>query len=193
VRSTDQGGLFIEDEFTITVNDTNDAPTNISLSETAVDENEAPNTTVGLLSATDADPGDTHSFALVAGTGSTDNGSFSISDNQLILTPSANFEVKSSYSIRLRTTDSGTGGLTFDKVFTITVNNLNDAPTDIALTATSIAENMASGSTVGLISGSDADAGQAATLVFTLVAGVGADDNCELRGGRQPAEHDRGV
>src|SRR3712207_8621004 len=38
VRSTDQGNLTYEEQFTITVNNVNEAPTDIGLSDTAVDE-----------------------------------------------------------------------------------------------------------------------------------------------------------
>ena len=54
----------------------NSAPTDIALSASAVNENVAGNTTVGTLSTTDADGGDSHTYTLVSGTGDTDNGSF---------------------------------------------------------------------------------------------------------------------
>jgi gliding motility-associated-like protein len=62
----------------------------------------------------------------VAGAGSTDNASFSISAGVLKTTASFDFETKSSYSIRVRSTD--VGGLFFEKTFTIAVNNVNEAP-----------------------------------------------------------------
>jgi gliding motility-associated-like protein len=74
---------------------------------------------VSNLSSTDPDAGDTFTYTLVSGTGSTDNASFSISGNQLKANTVFVFNTKSTYSIRLRTTDAG--GLTFEKVFTITV------------------------------------------------------------------------
>ena len=59
--------------FTITITNVNDAPTNIALSSASVAENQPAGTVVGTLTATDQDAGDTHTFSLVAGTGSTDN------------------------------------------------------------------------------------------------------------------------
>ena len=56
----------------------NRPPTGIALSNASVAENQPVGTTVGTLSAGDPDPGDTHSFALVPGQGSDDNGSFQI-------------------------------------------------------------------------------------------------------------------
>ena len=89
---------------------------------------------------------------MVTGTGSTDNASFTISGNTLKTAAGFNYEVKNSYSIRVRTTDAG--GLTFDKIFTISVTNTNDAPVlnnagDPILT--SIASNISSGSNTGTL------------------------------------------
>ena len=44
-------------------------------------------------------------YTLVTGTGSTDNGSFTINGNQLKTAASFNYETKNSYSIRVCTTD----------------------------------------------------------------------------------------
>ncbi|PXY42883.1 hypothetical protein, partial [Flavobacterium hydrophilum] len=62
-----------------------------------------------------------------------------------------------------------------EKTFTINVNNLNEVPTDLALSATAINENVAGGTTVGVLSSVDADA--ANTFTYTLVAGAGSTDN----------------
>jgi hypothetical protein len=100
----------------------NNAPTNISLSATSINENVAGNSTVGTLSSTDPDAGNTFTYTLVSGTGDTDNASFNISGNSLRITSSPDYEKKSSYSVRVRTTDQG--GLTYEKAFTITINDL---------------------------------------------------------------------
>ncbi len=101
----------------------NAAPTDISLSNATVAENSAPGSTVGVLSATDADAGDTATFSLVSGTGSADNTSFGISDGtNLVTTASFDFEAKSSYNIRVRVTDSSLN--TYEEQFTITVTDV---------------------------------------------------------------------
>jgi len=97
----------------------NAAPTDIALTATSIAESNAANATVGNLSTTDADEGDTFTYTLVAGTGSTDNASFTISGSSLNLTPTADYEAKNSYAVRVRTTDAGE--LLFEKAFTITV------------------------------------------------------------------------
>ena len=114
--------------FVITVIDVaeNQAPTNIVLSSSSINENNAVNAVVGTLSSTDVDSGDTHTYTLVSGTGSTDNANFSIVGNALRAGIAFDFETKSTYSIRVRTTDAG--GLTFEKVFTVAVTNVNEIP-----------------------------------------------------------------
>jgi ubiquitin len=104
-------------------------PTDIAISTSTFPENIAAGSGVATLSSTDADPGDTHTYSLVAGVGDTDNSSFEISGNQLQIKVSPDYKTKSSYAVRLRTTDAG--GLTFDKSFTLTVSDVNEvsAPT----------------------------------------------------------------
>jgi gliding motility-associated-like protein len=175
VRTTDQGGLSFEKVFTINVLDQveNLAPTDISLSNSSINETNAINAIVGALTTVDTDSGDTHAYTLVSGFGATDNASFTISDNQLIASVAFDFETKSSYSVRVKTTDQG--GLSFEKVFTITVNDVNETPSDITLSATSVAENVATNTVIGAFISTDVDT--ANTFTYTLVAGTGDTDN----------------
>ncbi|WP_162528382.1 cadherin repeat domain-containing protein, partial [Microcystis aeruginosa] len=150
VKTTDQGGLSFEKTLTITVNDVNEtpgnqAPTNLALSATTVNENVPVNTVIGTFSTTDPDTGNSFTYSLIAGTGDTDNTAFSIVGNQLQINNSPDFETKNSYSIRVKTTDQG--GLSFEKTLTITVNDVNEtpgnqAPTNLALSATTVNENV---------------------------------------------------
>jgi hypothetical protein len=71
--------------------------------------------------------GGTFTYTLVPGSGATDNASFTIDGSTLKTAASFNFATKSSYSVRIRTTDQG--GLTFGKTFMITVTTVNNAPT----------------------------------------------------------------
>jgi hypothetical protein len=152
------------------------APTDISLSNASVPENQPVGTTVGTFSTTDPDAGDTFTYTLVSGTGSTDNGSFTISGNSLQTAAVFNYEAQNSYSIRVRTTDSG--GLYYEKVFNISVSNMNEAPTDISLSNASVPENQPVGTTVGTFSTTDPDAGD--TFTYTLVSGTGSTDNASF-------------
>ncbi|MBL1203429.1 MAG: hypothetical protein FWK04_31260 [Nostoc sp. GBBB01] len=105
----------------------NNAPTDITLSATSVNENVPANTTIGTFTTIDPDTGNTFTYSLVTGTGDTDNAAFTIDGNSLQIKASPDFETKSAYSIRLRSTDNG--GLSVEKVLSIQVKDINEAPT----------------------------------------------------------------
>jgi hypothetical protein len=102
------------------------APTDLSLSSNTVAENQPVGTTVGTLSDTDVDAGDAATFTLVAGTGDTDNASFSIVGTALKTAAVFDYESRTSYSVRVRATDGG--GLFYEKALTINVSNVNEPP-----------------------------------------------------------------
>jgi hypothetical protein len=95
VLVTDRGGLTAEREFTINVTNVNEAPFNLTLSNSSTAENVAVGTVIGSFSSQDPDAGDSHTYSLVAGFG--DNGSFTIDGNQLKWAVSPDFEAKNSY------------------------------------------------------------------------------------------------
>lgn len=169
------GGTHTNGTYTLRFNAN---PTDIALTATTVAENVALATTVGTLTSTDpdADLSQTHTFSLVSGTGSTDNGSFVIDGSTLKTNTALNFELKSAYSVRLRTTDN-LGG-THEQAFTITVTNVNEAPTSLSINTSSVNENAVSGTTVGTFSSVDPDAG--ATATYSLVAGTGSTNNASF-------------
>ncbi len=181
IRTDDGNGGIYEKVFTITVTDINEgannSPTDITLSSASVFEEQLVGTEVGTLGTTDIDAGDTHTYSLVAGTGSADNGSFSISGDRLLTAEVFDFETRSSYDIRIQT-DDGNGG-TFEKTFTITVIDINEtgnnAPTDIQLSNQNVSENPVGTTFVGNLSTVDADAGDMHT--YSFAAGTGDADN----------------
>ena len=109
------------------MNDLNEYPTNLLVSASTFEENIPSNSIVSTLSSLDPDSTDTHTYLLVHGDNSDDNGYFEIAGNQLKIKETPDFENKSSYSIRLQTKDSG--GLTFETSFTFHVIDLDDTPT----------------------------------------------------------------
>ncbi|MFY0602099.1 MAG: Ig-like domain-containing protein [Cyclobacteriaceae bacterium] len=149
----------------------NEPPSNILLSKTSFNENTL-DALVGTLSATD-DAGDTHTYTFVSGTGDTDNASFTVSGSQLNFDGTANFEVKSSYSIRIQATDQN--GNSLSKAFAITVVDRPDAPTDIVVTPDDIDENSGANEPVGVLSAEDEDVVD--THVFDFASGKGDDHN----------------
>ncbi|TBU87362.1 DUF4347 domain-containing protein [Phytopseudomonas dryadis] len=111
----------------IVVQAVNDAPINVSLSNTTVAENSSTATelTIGTLTSTDVDIGDSHSYSIVGGT---DAGVFVIVGTQLRFQAGTvlDYETQSSYTVIVRSTDSG--GAWLDKAFTITLTDVNEAP-----------------------------------------------------------------
>ena len=101
-----------------------EGPTDITLSSTSFNENIDVSTTVATLSSTDADSSDTHTYTLVSGSGDTDNTSFTIDGSSLKINSSPDYETKSSYNIRIKTTDSADSS--FEKSFTLSVTDLNE-------------------------------------------------------------------
>ena len=175
IRVMDQGGLTSDKNFVVTVNNVNEAPTGMSLSNTNVDENQPDNTVVGTLNATDPDAGSIFIYSLVCSGAGTDNASFNISGPNLQTSAILDFETKSTYDICIRVTDQG--GLTFDKNFIVTVNDRpeNAAPTDIALSNSTVDENQPINTAVGLLTATDSDTGE--TFMYSLACATpGVDD-----------------
>nr|GAP19065.1 protein containing VCBS repeat [Levilinea saccharolytica] len=114
---------------TVTIASVNDAPSALALSPAAVAEFMPAGTLIGDFSTTDADTADTHTYALVAGAGDTDNASFTITAGQLFTNAVFSQALTPTLSIRVRSTDSGAGNLTLEQVFTITILEGDAAPT----------------------------------------------------------------
>lgn len=173
VRSTNSHGLYFEKVFPVIIKNVNDAPTAVTLSVTNVAENLPANTAVGYLSTDDQDAGETFTYTLVSGTGSTDNASFHIQNNKLAINNPFDFETQASYSIRVRSTDAG--GLFTEQAFTITVDDVNETPVAISLSSQQISENLPAGTAVGTIATTDEDHND--THTYTLVSGAGDGSN----------------
>ncbi|QKQ74692.1 ExeM/NucH family extracellular endonuclease [Nostoc sp. TCL240-02] len=149
----------------------NNAPTNLTLSPSSTNENVAANSVVGTFSTTDPDTGNTFTYSLVAGTGDTDNTTFAIADNTLKINASPDFETKSAYSIRVRSTDNG--GLSLDKALTIQVNDVNEAPTAVVDTI-NVAEDATTVNlrSILLSNDTDPDAGDTKNIIAVNTTGI---------------------
>ncbi|MBD2268834.1 DUF4347 domain-containing protein, partial [Anabaena sp. FACHB-1391] len=124
VKTTDQDGLSFEKQLTIGVSNVNETPTNLTLSNNTVAENQIIGTVVGNLTTTDPDTENTFTYSLVTGDIATDNSLFTISNNQLTTNAVFDFETKNSYIIRVQTTDQD--GLSFEQQLTIEITDLNE-------------------------------------------------------------------
>jgi Ca2+-binding RTX toxin-like protein len=164
------GGLKIIDVSEFTNLPTNQAPTNLTLSNSNIAENQPINAIVGNLTSTDPDVNNTFTYSLVTGTGATDNSLFTITNNQLKTNAVFNYETKNSYTIRVRTTDQG--GLFYDKQLTIGVSNVNEAP--VITTATSTALSYIENATTVIDSAitiSDVDSVNLANATISITSG----------------------
>jgi hypothetical protein len=101
-------------------------PTALELSKLSVRENEPAGTEVGQFTTTDPDSGDSFTYTLVNTNAYPDNAAFEIQGNRLVTLETFNYEVKSTYEIKVRSTDPG--GEWIEETFTITVEDVNDRP-----------------------------------------------------------------
>ncbi len=108
-------GFFAIDDIDYTIE--NATPTNIALSNSSIADGSESGTTVGTFSTTDSEDAGGHTYSFASG--GTDNSSFTISGTSLLTSFVADAGTKSSYSIKIRSTD--TGSLYFEKDFTVTV------------------------------------------------------------------------
>ncbi len=123
IKTTDFGGLPREGSFTIAVTGTNNSgPTDIALSGNTTPENAPDGTVVGMLSTSDTDSCDSHTYSMVDDAG----GRFAISGNNLVVADGGllDFETNDSHSVTVRTTDLGM--LNFEKMFTIMVTDQSE-------------------------------------------------------------------
>lgn len=176
VRATDSSGQTNEEAFTISVMDVNDAPTNLVLTPSEVQENEEIGATVGTVSADDED-GDAITYSLVSGTGDTDNAGFVLNGPLLKTTESFNYEAKTSYSIRVQGEDSS--GATVAEALTVTITDVNEPVTGVNLSSLAVDENEAIDTIVGTLTAVDPDAGD--SFIYELIAGEGSTDHESFR------------
>jgi len=106
--------------------DTNEAPTDIALSNDNVAENDA-GAVVAMLTASDPDAGDSATFTL----SDDPSGLFEVVGNELKLKDGAslNHEAQDAHDITLQVTDSN--GASYSETVTINVADVNEAPVDI--------------------------------------------------------------
>ena len=149
--TTDQDGASLQQSFTITIEDVNDVPTSLSLSNDVVKEKEEAYTVMGILSTQDEDDPNMDSVY----TYSVHNDTFKIDNDTLKTNRVLDFETQSEYLVAITTVDGRGGTRTQD--FPLKVSNINEPPTAIQLTDTSIAENNPVDTLIGILSTTDED------------------------------------
>ncbi|SHE46364.1 autotransporter-associated beta strand repeat-containing protein [Marinomonas polaris DSM 16579] len=180
-------GLTESTTFTITVNDgttngtdntttvvstsINDAPTDIALSDTTYGHSEgATNVVVGSFSATDADTGESFTYALVSGSGDTDNAKFTIDGNDLRATNRADVPA-GIYNIRVQVND---GDATFEKSFSITVSD-DIAPTISEVVPVDNATGVSVADSIQVTFDEGVQLGSSGTITLYDITGNGAN------------------
>ncbi|KOR28894.1 hypothetical protein TI03_03650, partial [Achromatium sp. WMS1] len=158
VTSKDSGGLTKAEDFTITVTDVNDDPTAVALDNMAVAEN-ATGAVIGKLTTTDQDAADTHTYTVSDERFEVD------AENQLKLKADQTLDYEAEATVAVTVTSKDSGDLTKAEDFTITVTDVNDAPTAVALDNMVVAEN-ATGAVIGKLTTTDQDATD--THIYTV-------------------------
>lgn len=147
-------------------------PTDIQLSPATIAENSPNGTVVGtLLTVDDPDGGDVFTFEVTDDAG----GRFTVDNNQITVADSTqlDFESGSSYSMSVTVKDAD--GFSLKKELFISISDANEAPTDLGLNNSSVAEEQPAGDTVGSLFGVDPDSGS--VFSYALVSGAGGADN----------------
>jgi VCBS repeat-containing protein len=196
IRATDNPSgeprFSITRTFTLDVEETNSAPTEILLSNNTVSEN-APGAVVGVVTVIDEDDPSTpfgqHTFLVMEGPGMSPTPStrFFVDANQqlrLFDGVQLSFETEPTVTLRIRATDNPGGNprLSVTETFTIFVEDMNDPPTDITLSNNTVEEN-ASGAVIGTITVADVDDPETplGTHTFEVFEGPVGDDTTSSR------------
>ncbi len=177
IKSTDAGGLSVWQSFTINLVE-NAAPTAVRItSGGTVAETAGLHAEVATLATTDSNSGDRHSYQIVANANGDpltgghplfEIGTGNLADKILLKAPLDDAQV-GTYTLWVKTTDSG--NLSHVNQVTVTVTNVNEAPRNVSLSASTIAENTATGTIVGFLSGEDPDQGD--EISYTLLDNAG--------------------
>jgi hypothetical protein len=145
------------------------APGGATVAGGTVAENAANGTVVGTVTGSDPDGWATLGYSLTNNAGgrfaiNATTGAITVANGTLL-----DYESATSHAITVRVTNQA--GLIFDKALTITVTNVNEAPTNATLSNASVGEHSANGTVVGTVTGADPDAG--ATLSYSLLNDAG--------------------
>ena len=150
LTATDENGPTTSFQFTISVNDVNDAPNGIALSSLGIPE-QLDGADVGVLSISDQDSGDTFTYVV-------SDDRFEVVDGVLKLKEGTSVAYSDEQTITLTVTVTDAAGEEFTQEFTLLVGS-------IQITSTSFVEN-SFGAVVGELSVTDPDF--SSNVTFTL-------------------------
>ena len=167
LRATDRGGLKVDHtgNFRIRVSNVQGPPRDLMLTSDSIVENNPPNAVIGILSNTDNDPGDSHTYTITIGNvrverdinrpeiDAGDTLLFKIAGDTLKVTRSLDYESGDPTSYQLTITARDRARNTGTGTFTIRVLDISpEVPTLFKLSPDSISENNPPNALVGRIS-----------------------------------------
>ncbi|MEL6560280.1 MAG: cadherin domain-containing protein [Bacteroidota bacterium] len=163
ISSTDPLNGTVSRSISFQVNDENDQPTDISLSDVTVNENSPVGTRVGELTSTDEDSGDEFTYEIIPDEESLDYTCFTIIGNSLFTDKLIDRETTAEYTLEVTATDQA--GASVSKTINVFVGDVNEPPV-VNDTTFLVTENTVE-PVVGTINASDPDEGQ--SLLFEFV------------------------
>lgn len=166
VTATDNGSPAKSTTANVIVNltDLNEASPVIGNLAVSIEENRPAGTVLGQVTATDADTGQTVSFAL---TGGNAGGAFAINSTTGVITvanpSSIDAEQIPQFLLLVQAIDSGNPSRSAIGSVTVNVQGVNEAPVGVLLAGNNVPQHV-SGAQVGLVSAVDPDAGDTHTF-----------------------------
>ena len=157
IQATNSNALNINTPIIISIQNTNDPPTAITLSESSIAENQPPGTLITLISCNDQDGSNDCSYALSGDVSSV--AFFEVRGNRLYALASFNHEQVTQYTFTIAAVDRM--GLGIEEEVSIEIEDANDPPVmQKAATPLSVPEHSPEGILVGSVYASDEDLGQ---------------------------------
>jgi VCBS repeat-containing protein len=125
VTATDSAGNTVQETFTLSVSDVNEAQTTLSLDHASVAENEA-GAVIGALTVSDPDAGDSQSFQV-------SDSRFEVVNGQLKLKDGVSLDHESEPTVTVQVTATDSAGHQIQQDFAISVGDVNEAPLSLSL------------------------------------------------------------
>ena len=169
---------FYNDRITGGVNSNSSIGTSTSVS---IEEGTITGEIITALTVSDQDTNNTYTYSLVDGAGDLgrDNASVTVSGTQILVNGAIDYETTPFLLINVQVND---GENTLTSSFTITVVDVNDnAPSAMALSTTTLVEDLVSGTTIATLASVDADTSSLNIFSYSLIDGDGSNDSSNNR------------
>ncbi|WP_119303159.1 DUF4114 domain-containing protein [Dongia deserti] len=150
VTATDSAGNKVQETFTLSLGDTNEAQTALMLDQNQVAENVS-GAVIGTLSVADPDGGDSQTFQV-------SDSRLEVVNGQLKLKDGVSLDFETEPTVKLQVTATDKGGNQITENFTVNIGNVNETQTALTLSKSTVVEN-AKGAVIGAVSVIDPDAG----------------------------------